>query len=200
QQMVADVFLGVFLSGGVDSSTIVALMQSQSCRPIKTFSIGFSEDAYNEAIHAKAVAAYLGTEHTELYVTPEQVMAVIPRLPMLYDEPFVDSSQIPTYLVSAMTRQRVTVALSGDAGDELFGGYNRYQLTAKLWHKLAGIPQPLRRAAAWGITSFSPQALSRWARHIQGMHGWASLGDKLHKGAGVMAARSVEELYRGMVA
>jgi asparagine synthase (glutamine-hydrolysing) len=200
QQMMADVPLGAFLSGGVDSSTIVALMQAQSSRPVKTFSIGFEEDDYNEAEYARAVAAHLGTEHTDLYVTPQQALDVIPRLPALYDEPFADSSQIPTFLVSQMTKQHVTVALSGDAGDELFAGYNRYQLTASLWPKLIRVPQSLRQAAGWGLTRFAPDTLNRWASRLTMSSRWASVGDKLHKGAGVMAAGSLDDLYQGMVA
>lgn len=200
QQMVADVPLGAFLSGGVDSSTIVALMQAQSVRPVKTFSIGFHEQAYNEAEHAKAVAGHLGTDHSDLYVTAQQAMDVIPRLPSLYDEPFADSSQIPTFLVSQMTGQQVKVALSGDAGDELFAGYNRYELTASFWPKLAGVPQPLRQLAAWGLTRFAPDTLNRWTSQTPLVNRWANVGDKLHKGAGVMGAASVAELYQGMVA
>lgn len=199
QQMMADVPLGAFLSGGVDSSTVVALMQAQSSRPVKTFTIGFHEAGYNEAVHAKAVAQHLGTDHTELYVTAAEAMAVIPRLPTLYDEPFADSSQIPTFLVSQMARQHVTVSLSGDAGDELFGGYNRYQLTASLWGKLSAIPMPLRRAVAWSLTRLSPQAWSNLTAHTPLARRWTTLGDKVHKGAGVMVARSVGELYHGMV-
>lgn len=199
RQMAADVPLGAFLSGGIDSSTVVALMQAQASRPVKTFSIGFHEAAYNEAEHAKAVAQHLGTEHTELYVTPEQAMAVIPRLPTLYDEPFADSSQIPTFLVSQLARQHVTVSLSGDAGDELFCGYNRYPLTASLWGRLSAIPQPVRRAVAWGLMRLSPQAWSRLASHTPLARRWANVGDKLHKGAAVMVARSVDQLYAGMV-
>ncbi len=199
QQMMADVPLGAFLSGGVDSSTIVALMQAQSNRPVKTFSMGFHDDLYNEAKHAKAVAQHLGTDHAELHVTPEQAMAVIARLPTLYDEPFADSSQIPTFLVSQMARQHVTVALTGDAGDELFCGYNRYQLTANLWQKLSAVPLPGRRALAWGLTRLSPRRLNGLAGYLPGAQRWANVGEKLHKGADVMAARSAAELYRGMV-
>lgn len=195
KQMMSDVPLGAFLSGGVDSSTVVALMQSQSSRPVKTFTIGFNEEGYSEATHAKAVAQYLGTEHTELYVTPEQAMEVIPRLPGLYCEPFADSSQIPTFLVSQLAKQHVTVSLSGDAGDELFCGYNRYQLTAILWKRLSIIPRPLRSMVAKGITAISPQAWNSYAGFLP----WTSVGDKLHKGAGVMTSASTEELYMGMV-
>ena len=203
QQMMADVPLGAFLSGGIDSTVIVALMQAQSGRPVKTFSIGFHDDLYNEAIYAQAVAQHLGTDHTEWYVSHEDGMAVIPRLSSLYDEPFADSSQIPTFLVSQLARQQVTVSLSGDAGDELFCGYNRYQLTANTWGKLSRIPRPVRQLAANSITSISLGSWNRIATAIQGIvptfSRFANVGDKLHKGAGVMVSRSAAELYLGLV-
>lgn len=195
QQMVADVPLGAFLSGGIDSSTVVALMQSQSSRPVKTFTIGFKEESYSEAVWAKTIAQHLGTEHTELYVTPEQAMEVITRLPNLYCEPFADSSQIPTFLVSQLAKQQVTVSLSGDAGDELFCGYNRYQLTDSLWRYLLVIPKPIRLMIANGITAISPQVLNRYLGFLP----WTNVGDKLHKGAGVIASDSLHELYLGLV-
>jgi asparagine synthase (glutamine-hydrolysing) len=203
QQMVADVPLGAFLSGGVDSSTITALMQSQSSRPVKTFSIGFNQAGYNEAVYAKAVARYLGTDHTELYVSPQQAMDVIPRLPSLYDEPFSDSSQIPTFLVSQMTREHVTVSLSGDAGDELFGGYNRYLLAHRLWGKLSRLPSRMRR---WGVSALTALSPDQWDRILGPIQRFmpeiwrlANLGDKLHKGAGVVGCNSLEALYLGLV-
>ena len=154
--MVADVPLGAFLSGGIDSSTVVALMQAQSTRSVKTFTIGFHEEGYNEAEHAKAIARYLGTEHTELYVRPEEARNVIPLLPNLYDEPFSDSSQIPTFLVSKLAKQHVTVSLSGDAGDELFGGYNRYFWANSIWKKIGKVPKPLRLLSAGIFKNISP--------------------------------------------
>jgi asparagine synthase (glutamine-hydrolysing) len=198
-QMVADVPLGAFLSGGIDSSSIVALMQRQSSQPVRTFTIGFHEKGYNEAEHAKAVAAHLGTRHTELYVTPDQAMAVIPKLPHLYDEPFSDSSQIPTHLVSQLARQDVTVALSGDAGDELFGGYTRYTFAARMWGKLSRIPCVARTAAARMMTSISPGAWDRIMAILPDNELSRNAGDRIHKGADVMGSRSVAELYYKLV-
>lgn len=203
KQMMADVPLGAFLSGGIDSSTIVALMQVQSTRPVQTFSIGFHEDGYNEADQAKAVAAHLGTQHTELYVTAEEACAVIPALPTIYDEPFADASQIPTHLVSRLARSQVAVSLSGDAGDELFCGYSRYGLTDRVWRRLASIPTPARAAIASALTRISPTAWNRMARiggaGIPALRRLPNPGRKIHKGAGVLASRSASELYRGIV-
>lgn len=185
QQMVADVPLGAFLSGGIDSSAIVALMQSQSPRPVKTFTIGFGEADYNEAPHAAAVARHLGTEHTEMYVTPADALAVIPRIPEIYDEPFADSSQIPTYLVSALARKHVTVSLSGDAGDELFGGYRRYSDALTIWRKMVRVPAILRRPAAQVIGLADAPTWEKglgWLLPLMAGQGWRGrTGDRLHK-------------------
>lgn len=200
RQMVADVPLGAFLSGGIDSSTVVALMQAQSNRPVKTFTIGLNEAGYNEAEHAKAVARHLGTEHTELYVTSEEAQAVIPRLPTLYDEPFSDSSQVPTFLVSQMARQHVTVSLSGDAGDELFCGYKRYFLASSIWRKLGRIPYGGRKGLAHGIRLLSPDVWSAVgkpiANFLPGKLRSRPIGDQVHKLAEIISAERPEDIYR----
>lgn len=202
-QQISDVPLGAFLSGGIDSSTIVALMQAHSSRPVKTFTIGFHENGYNEAVFAKEVARHLGTEHTELYVTSKEALAVIPELTMIYDEPFSDSSQIPTFLVSQLARQHVTVSLSGDAGDELFGGYSRYLLTSAIWKKIGWLPNMGRHALAKGITKISParwdQLNSLFAPFMPGKLRSMQLGDKAHKVAEILAAATPEAIYRDLV-
>jgi asparagine synthase (glutamine-hydrolysing) len=202
-RMIADVPLGAFLSGGIDSSTVVALMQAQSNRPVKTFTIGFHEQEFNEAAHAKTVAAHLGTEHTELYVTPKEAMDVIPKLPTLYDEPFADSSQIPTYLVSAMTRRHVTVSLSGDGGDELFGGYQRYTNARQFWETVRWFPHFTRKALARFIRVCKP---ATYDRLIGGLGPLlprlarpSSVGERMYRLADVMTVRNPEELYRHLV-
>jgi asparagine synthase (glutamine-hydrolysing) len=199
RRMVADVPLGAFLSGGVDSSTVVAMMQAHSSRPVKTFSIGFHEAGYDEAAHARAVARHLGTDHTELYVTADQALAVIPRLPALYDEPFADSSQIPTLLVSELARRHVTVSLSGDGGDELFGGYNRYLLGRKIWDTIGWMPGPLRTAIGRGLTLLSPETWSALLGRVRGFPRVTQPGDKLHKLAEILDAPDADSLYLGLV-
>lgn len=203
QQMVADVPVGAFLSGGVDSSTVVALMQAQSSRKVKTFSIGFHESAFNEAVHAAAVARHLGTDHTEFYVTPDQTLNIIPRLASLYDEPFADSSQIPTYLLSELTRRHVTVSLSGDGGDELFGGYRRYVGTQVWWQRLQRLPIWLRRLMSRGLSvvpSSSWAILGDRASELFGgtvkLHG---LGSRIEKLSGVLSATDGASLYRHFI-
>lgn len=203
QQMMADVPLGALLSGGIDSSTVVALMQAQSDRPVKTFTIGFNEEGYNEAVHAEAVAHLLGTDHNVLYVTPQQALDVIPNLPRLYCEPFADSSQIPTFLVLQLAKQQVKVSLSGDAGDELFSGYNRYVLSQKLWRNLSRLPASFRALAASGIRALPPSTWDILARPFHALAPkslrLANIGDRLHKGAGVLTASCIDDLYLGLL-
>jgi len=179
-QMLADVPLGAFLSGGVDSSTVVALMQQQSSEPVRTFAIGFNEPGYDEAQYAKEVAEYLGTEHTELYVGTEDALSVIPDLPRIYCEPFADSSQIPTFLVSKMAKQQVTVALSGDGGDELFGGYNPYQFAPKVWRLVRRLPLKIRKLAV-AVLADKP------------------VPDKLHKLLRVLPCADREAFYNALM-
>ncbi|MGH1352633.1 MAG: asparagine synthase (glutamine-hydrolyzing) [Methyloligellaceae bacterium] len=202
-QMASDVPLGAFLSGGIDSSTITAIMQSQSEKPVQTFTIGFEDKNYNEADQAKAVAKHLGTSHTETYVTPRDALNLIPDLPKIYDEPFADASQIPTFLVSKTTRQHVTVALSGDAGDELFGGYNRYFWTNNIWRKIGFVPVIIRQMGAQGISALSPAAWNNIFTHVSKFLPKnlqvAQPGDKAHKLAQVLAANSPENIYWGLV-
>ncbi|KVM51513.1 asparagine synthetase B [Burkholderia ubonensis] len=203
QQMEADVPLGAFLSGGVDSSAIVALMQAQSAAPVDTFTIGFHEAGYDEAGYAKAVARHLGTRHTELYVTADHALAVVPKLPSIYDEPFSDASQIPTFLVAELTRRHVKVSLSGDGGDELFGGYTRYFLTPRLWRKLHRVPAAVRARIAAALHALRPDHADQLAAVAQSAWSGAEaretpprIGDRLHKLGHVMTADSRIGLYR----
>ena len=200
RQCLSDVPLGAFLSGGVDSSTIVALMQAQASQPVRTFSIGFTEGGYNEAEDARRVAEHLGTDHTELYVDARTAMDVIPRLPRIYDEPFADSSQIPTHLVAQLARQHVTVALSGDAGDELFGGYNRHVWGGALQARLGRLPMPVRRVIGAMLGAIAPEPADTILNAVQPLlparlkvrHA----GDQVAKLGRIMAADGFHGLYR----
>jgi asparagine synthase (glutamine-hydrolysing) len=203
QRMIADVPLGAFLSGGVDSSTVVAIMQAVSSRPVKTFSIGFHESEYNEAKHAAQVARHLETDHTELYVTPEAARAVIPRLPALYDEPFADSSQIPTFLVSELARRHVTVSLSGDGGDELFAGYNRYDWGQRIWRSVGWIPGSLRRTLFQPLNKIRSESWVNMVKTIGPFLPAAAhqplFADKIQKLIEILDADSPQELYLRLV-
>ena len=198
RRMVADVPLGMFLSGGINSSTIAALMQANSARPIRSFTIGFREPAYDEAAYAKKVASHLGTEHTELYVTAAEAQAVIPKLPHIYDEPFADSSQIPTYLVSEMTRRHVTVALSGDGGDEVFAGYNRYAQGLSLAKATRRLPGAMRSGLAAAITAVPPGIWDRLFRTLPSRIRPRLAGEKMHKFAAVLP-KDIVGFYQSLV-
>ncbi len=198
RRMVADVPLGAFLSGGIDSSTVVALMCAQSERPVKTFSIGFDVPGYNEATHAKAVAEHLETEHTEMYVTENEARDVIPNLPTIYDEPFGDASQIPTYLVSELTRQWVTVSLSGDGGDELFTGYNRYLFGKTVWSKVGWMPQAIRSGVANTLRLLSQDMWTAAANVVPPSLRPPRAGEKIYKLAAVLDGSS-EEFYQTLI-
>lgn len=201
-QMISDVPLGAFLSGGVDSSAVVALMQAQTRVPVKTFTIGFTDKRYSEADRARCVAQHLGTDHAELYVTAEQAMAVIPKLSELYDEPFSDSSQIPTYLLSELTREHVTVSLSGDGGDELFAGYNRHFRGREIWQRTGWLPMRLRKGAADSLLSVSPQAwdrvFDRFGHFLPERYRETLPGARMHKLAEVLTSESPAAMYRGV--
>lgn len=194
-QMTSDVPLGAFLSGGVDSSVIVALMQAQSSRRVKTYTIGFNEKDFDEAPYARAVAQHLGTEHTELYVSASDASSLIPELPRIYDEPFADSSQIPTTLLSRLTRQHVTVSLSGDGGDELFAGYPRYSITGALWRYTSGYPLGLRVAIATMLRFASPQAWDRAFSFLPPERRTSINGRRVHRLAQLLVSGSLGEMY-----
>lgn len=194
-RMEADVPLGAFLSGGIDSSIVVSIMQAQSSQRVKTFTIGFSDDLFNEAHHAKAIANHLGTEHTELYLSPADALQVVPRIPEIFDEPFADVSQIPTYLVAKLARQHVTVALSGDGGDELFGGYGRYFHALNIWSWIGRFPTSVRAAVAavaktLPITAWNAigAAFPRRLTHDR-------MGDRVYKLADMFSVRDFDRLY-----
>jgi len=200
RQMVADVPLGAFLSGGIDSSTVVALMQTHSHQPIRTFTIGFHEQGYNEAPYAKKIARHLGTNHTEFYVGPGEAAAVIPRLPLIFDEPFADSSGIPTFLVSQLTRKHVTVSLSGDGGDELFAGYPRYQFCRNLWKRLSHLPRWSRAVASGLLTCLPPRAWDNTlGLLVSSQHNEWINGHRIHRLARVLCADTFDEFYRRVI-
>ena len=203
-QSLADVPLGAFLSGGVDSSCIVALMNAQASSPVKTFTIGFEEAGFDESPHARAVAEHLGTEHNALYVSAKQAQAVIADLPAMYDEPFADSSQIPTHLVCKAARQQVTVALSGDAGDELFGGYNRYFWGPRIWSRLAWLPYSARQALGAAIRAVPNAGWEALSRPVNALlpasKNFARAGDRAHKlAARLVGVHNLDELYNSLV-
>lgn len=199
-QQLADVPLGALLSGGIDSSLVTSLMQAQSRQPIRTFTIGFEDKTYDEGMYGHAIAMHLGTEHTELQLSAADTLGLIPKLPAMYDEPFADSSQLPTHLVMQLARRHVTVALSGDAGDEFFGGYNRYFLGPKTWQRLGWMPKPLRRAVGAAMTTLPAHTINQLAGPLARSLGVAQPGDKAHKlGRRLRHVDGIDDLYVSLV-
>lgn len=198
-RMVADVPLGAFLSGGIDSSAVVAAMQAASSVPVRTFTIGVADRGYDEAGFAQTVASHLGTDHTEHYVTPEEALALVPNLHTMFDEPFADSSQLPTLLVSRLARRSVTVALTGDGGDELFGGYTRHRLHGQLWRYARRVPRPLRRFAA-GALGVAPHPVRAGLHSVMARRGAARPAEQLDKLVAVIGLAGPVEMYRRLTA
>ena len=195
KQMIADVPLGAFLSGGIDSSTVVALMQLESNHPVKTFTIGFNENDYSEAKKAKKIAQHLSTDHTEFFVTPKLATEAISTIPFIYDEPFSDSSQVPTYIVSKLAKKHVKVALTGDGGDELFCGYNRYKMVNFFLNTIQPLPLSFRKILSYCIEFISPQTWTRISKFFLHPNKYLSFGDKIHKANSVLNSKSVYEYY-----
>jgi asparagine synthase (glutamine-hydrolysing) len=195
-QLIGDVPIGAFLSGGIDSSLITALMQRASSQPVQTFTIGFEDKRFNEAPFARNVARHIGTDHHELTVSPSDALALIPSLPTIYDEPFADSSQVPTFLISKLARTRVTVALSGDGGDELFAGYDKHGLADRIWRRIRGVPRPLRVATGAVLRSVPPELWNSVGKFAKSSRRFSTLSDQVAKGARTLGARSPVDVGR----
>lgn len=202
-QLLADVPLGAFLSGGIDSSTVVALMRARSRTPVRTFSIGFDDDQYDESAHARRVAAHLGTDHTELVARSNDLLSLVEQMPQIYDEPFADSSQLPTCMIAALARQQVTVALSGDGGDELFGGYNRHFIAARNWPRIQRVPRLLRRGVASAVNAVPTDAWESvgglYRAMVPAHRQLRTPGEKLVKIADALACEHEEHLYHSLI-
>jgi asparagine synthase (glutamine-hydrolysing) len=198
QRMVADVPIGAFLSGGFDSSTVVALMQSVSDRPVRTFTIGFDDAAYDEAVHARAVAQHLRTAHTEIVLKPRDALDLVPQVADWFDEPFADSSQLPSYLVSKMTREHVTVALSGDGGDELFAGYPKYGHLGKLWRRVGGLPYSMRVVLGHAIGAMPEGVMARTVAVLTEPD--ERIGEKARRLAEALRQRTADDSARAIAA